>query len=80
MKKFSFGRFFVFIILGLIIGTALGIFISRVFPVFDYGINVGIPNVNLDLIFLKLGLNLEIKLNIGTIIGLILFVLFFTLT
>ncbi|BAL81078.1 DUF4321 domain-containing protein [Caldisericum exile] len=80
MKKFSYGRFFIFVILGLIIGTPLGVFIGKVFPVFDYGLNFGFPTMSLDFVFIKLTFGVSIKINVGSIIGVILFVLFFTLT
>ncbi|MFU2157799.1 MULTISPECIES: DUF4321 domain-containing protein [Caldisericum] len=80
MRKFSYGRFFIFLILGLIIGTALGIFIGKVFPVFDYGLNFGIKAMDLDLLFIKLTFGVNVRLNVGSIIGVIIFILFFTLT
>lgn len=80
MKKFAFGRFILFLTVGLILGTALGIFIGKVFPVFDYGLNAGIQNLNVNLVFIDLSFGLQIKLNVGSVIGAIIFILLFTLT
>ncbi len=80
MRKFAFWRFLFFLLLGLVLGTALGIFIGRIFPIFDYGLNFGIPTLNMDFVFLKLAFSFELKLNIGTIIGILIFVLMFVLT
>ncbi|MEF3245595.1 MAG: DUF4321 domain-containing protein [Caldisericaceae bacterium] len=80
MRKFAFGRFLVFLLLGLILGTALGIFIGKIFPIFDYGLSFGIPTLNIDLVFLKLTFGIELKLNTGTIIGILIFALMFVLT
>uniref|UniRef100_A0A7C4Y3S7 DUF4321 domain-containing protein n=1 Tax=Caldisericum exile TaxID=693075 RepID=A0A7C4Y3S7_9BACT len=80
MRKFAFGRFFLFLIVGFIVGTALGLFVGKVFPIFSSGIHAGIPSFSLDLVFLKLNFGIEIELNVGTIIGVVVFVLLFTLT
>lgn len=80
MRRFAFGRFFMFLIFGIIVGTALGVFIGKVFPVFDTSLTFGIPNISFDLVFLKLSLGFELQFNVGTLIGIVIFILLFSLT
>gem|GEM_PF-1302057 len=79
-EKICILEIFVFSFIRFSSGTALGIFIGRIFPIFDYGLNFGIPTLNMDFVFLKLAFSFELKLNIGTIIGILIFVLMFVLT
>ncbi len=80
MRKFETGRFLLFLLIGLIVGTVFGILIGKVLPFFAYGLDFGIPTLNLDLVFLNLTFGLKLQVNIGTVIGVILFLLFFAIT
>jgi hypothetical protein len=80
MRKFETGRFLLFLLIGLIVGTVFGILIGKVLPFFAYGLDFGIPTLNLDLVFLNLTFGLKLQVNIGTVIGVILFLLLFAIT
>lgn len=73
MKRLNLGRLIIFIFLGLILGSALGVIIGKIFPSIDYSIPFGINPIVIKLAFIEFTFGFEIKLNSGTLIGVILF-------
>lgn len=73
MKRFNVGRLIIFILLGLILGTVLGVLIGKVFPNLNYEVPFGINPFTIKLVFLEFTFGIELRLNIGTIVGVIIF-------
>lgn len=73
MKKFNLGRFIIFVLLGLILGTAFGVVIGKLFPAIDYSFSFGMNPISIKLVFLELTFGIDIKLNAGSLVGVLLF-------
>ncbi len=54
-------------------GTATGIAIGKVFPIFGYNLSFGFSPFTLNLIIAKITFGFELFVNLGTILGVILF-------
>ncbi len=62
-----------YLFIGGVLGTAAGIAIGRVFPIFSYNLNFGFSPFSLNLIVAKITLGFEIFVNLGTLLGVVLF-------
>ena len=80
MRRFETGKFILFLLIGLIVGTVFGVLIGKVLPFFAYGLDFGIPTLTLNLVFLDLTFGLTLKVNVGTVIGVVLLLLLFAIT
>jgi len=67
----------IYIIIGAVLGTILGVVLGKIFPVLDRNLSFGLTPFTLKLIFFDITFGIELYLNIGTIIGVILFLYFF---
>jgi len=67
----NIGIMIVFLIVGLVIGGFLGSFFDKYIPALSYGSNFGVSNQTWDLGTLKFTIGFMLKVNVGSIIGLI---------
>jgi len=65
------------VICGIVIGGFLGEFLGKYIPILKFGYNLGISPHTYDLRVIKLTLGLTFNINIFTILGIIIAVLFF---
>ncbi len=72
-----FGVLLLFVFLGLVLGTLLGIVLGKAFPILDLSVNFGVKSITLNIIFMDLTFGFQFYLNIGTIIGILVFLYLF---
>ncbi len=73
MRKLNIGRLIIFVLLGLILGSTIGVVIGKLFPALDYSLDFGLDPIVIKLAFLQLTFGIQIKLNTGTLIGVLIF-------
>ena len=66
-----------YIIIGAILGTILGIGLGKVFPMLNSAISFGFSPFALNLVIMNITFGITFYLNIGTVVGVILFLYLF---
>ncbi len=62
-----------YIFIGAVLGTAAGIALGKVFPVFGYGFKFGFSPFSLNLIVAHITFGFDLVVNLGTLLGVLLF-------
>lgn len=65
------------VICGIVIGGFLGELLGKYIPILKFGYNLGVSPHTYDLRVIKLTLGLTLNINIFTIVGIIIAILFF---
>ncbi len=73
MEKRRFWIMIMYIFIGAILGTILGISLGKVFPIMDIPIAFGFSPFTLKLVIFDITLGFKFYMNAGTILGVILF-------
>lgn len=80
MKRERIALLIFYIFLGAILGTLLGIVLGKAFPTIDASVSFGFTPFTLKLVIFDVTIGIQFYLNVGTIIGVLLFLyLFFAL-
>ncbi len=73
MEKQRIKVMILYLFIGAVLGTVLGIALGKVFPFMDIPIKFGFSPFTMHLVILDITLGLNLYLNAGTILGVILF-------
>ena len=77
MKRERILAMIIYVLIGAILGTILGIVLGKIFPVLDRNLSFGFTPFTLKLVFVDITFGIQLYLNVGTIIGVILFLYLF---
>ncbi|MCD6427767.1 MAG: DUF4321 domain-containing protein [Caldisericaceae bacterium] len=73
MEKKRFWTMILYLFIGCVLGTASGIALGKVFPVFGYKLEFGFTPFTLNLIVANVTLGFKLFINLGTLLGAVLF-------
>ena len=62
-----------YLFVGGVLGTASGIILGKIFPIFGYNLSFGFSPFTLNVIIAKVTFGFELAVNLGTLLGVILF-------
>ena len=77
MKRDRILAMIIYIFVGAILGTILGFVLGKLFPAINYNLMFGFTPFTLKLVFVDITFGIQLYLNVGTIIGVILFLYLF---
>lgn len=75
-NRHSKGLLIFLLILGTIIGGVIAEALKDKIPILTEGINIGFSPINLDLYFIVLTFGLSLRFNLGSVIGILLVLVF----
>jgi hypothetical protein len=77
MKRDRILTMVLYILVGAILGTILGVVLGKIFPAIDKSLSFGFTPFTLNLVFMNITLGIQFSLNVGTVIGVLLFLYLF---
>ncbi len=77
MDHSRFWMMILYIFIGAVSGTVLGIGLGKAFPILDKAVSFGSTPFTLKLVIMDVTFGMSFYFNVGTVIGVILFLYFF---
>ncbi len=77
MEKKRFWAMILYIFIGAILGTVLGIAVGKVFPIMNIPVAFGFSPFTINFVLFDITLGFKFYMNAGTILGVILFLYLF---
>ena len=77
MDSHRFWIMILYIFIGAVLGTVLGIGLGKAFPILNKAVSFGFTPFTLKLVIMDITFGMNFYLNVGSVIGVILFLYFF---
>lgn len=78
-NRWSVGLLIFLLILGMIVGGTIAEALSDKIPLLTKGISIGFSPFTLDLYFLNLTFGLNLRFNLGSVLGILLVLIFYSI-